>query len=365
MYLREVTYHFKQRIKRLVAPFHKSHVENLAMLAIGIAYSRNVALPRAAGAVPFRDIQVESRVARFERLLQCKKFDVLQTLQPLARSVLSHLSREQGSRLTIILDRSMINDTLNLLWVGVAYEGRALPLGWIDVGHEGNSNLEQQQRLLGWLREAIAPGVEVTLIADREFHSIHLASWLARELGWFFILRIKAGTWVEVRGRWAKAGELARKGRLISYPEVKVTRDRRADYRARLVTWWKKDQDEAWLLLTNISHDPAVIQAYGRRFWIEEMFSDHKKRGFQLESSRLTDPLRLQRLLVAVTIAYLWVMEVGAFVLRSGQWRMVDNRGARRSISLLQIGLRWLSQCSMQGLLPPRFTCRFIPLGGT
>jgi len=41
------------------------------------------------------------------------------------------------------------------------------------------------------------------------------------------------------------------------------------------------------------------------------MFSDHKSRGLNLESTRLTGPDRIERLLVAVTLAYLWIMERG------------------------------------------------------
>src|SRR5262249_23385802 len=73
MYLRKVTYQLALRVKSLVPRFHKSHLENLALLVIGIAYSRSVSLPKAAGAVPYKRIQVESRVERFERLLQCEK----------------------------------------------------------------------------------------------------------------------------------------------------------------------------------------------------------------------------------------------------------------------------------------------------
>ncbi|HKE03218.1 MAG TPA: hypothetical protein VKE91_04120, partial [Blastocatellia bacterium] len=43
-------------------------------------------------------------------------------------------------------------------------------------------------------------------------------------------------------------------------------------------------------------------ETYAERFWIEEMFSDHKSRGLNLESTRLTDPDRIERLLVAVTL---------------------------------------------------------------
>jgi hypothetical protein len=43
---------------------------------------------------------------------------------------------------------------------------------------------------------------------------------------------------------------------------------------------------------------------------------------------RLTDPDRIERLLVTVSLAYLWIMEVGVFVVTSSQWRQVDSLGA-------------------------------------
>ena len=223
MYLRKVTYQLGRRIKSLVPCFHKSQVENLVLLVAGIASSRSVSLPRAAESAPYKGIQIESRVARFERLLACDKFDPLSTLKPVAKQVLKEVSRHGRQALTVVMDRSMINDTLNLLWVAVAYEGRALPLGWVQVPHEGNSNLEQQQRLLRWLKQCLPPGAEVTIVADREFHSIYLAGWIDQSLHLSFILRIKAGTWVEVGGAWHRAGELARRGCLLSYESVNVT----------------------------------------------------------------------------------------------------------------------------------------------
>jgi len=42
----------------------------------------------------------------------------------------------------------MINDTLNLLWVAVGFRGRALPLGWVLVNHEGNSDLALAARII-------------------------------------------------------------------------------------------------------------------------------------------------------------------------------------------------------------------------
>ena len=138
--------------------------------------------------------------------------------------------------------------------------------------------------------------------------------------------------------------------------------DRKASHRVNLVTVWDRKEPEPWLLITNLTDAKKASETYAERFWIEEMFSDHKSRGLNLESTRLTDPDRIERLLVAVTLAYLWIMEVGALVVIRGQWRQVDNRGAKRSVSLCQIGLRWLKEQMNLGLLPPLFTGWFKPL---
>jgi len=352
------------RLKRVIPVFHKSHRENLIWMVVGMVYSRSVTLPKVAEHAPVKTIQMESRVERFERLLRCVKLNPLDVLKPVARLVLTQLARGRG-QLMILMDRTMINDTVNLLYVAVAFGSRALPLGWVVVPHEGNSNLALQQQLLTWLKDCLPAGADVFIVADREFHSIHLAHWIKTALKVHFVLRIKAGTWVQVQGQWQKAGTLAHKGQTRVYERVRVTRDRHVPPSVHLVAVWDADQEEPWLLISDVAEPDRVRSIYQQRFWIEEMFSDHKSRGLNLEATRLTDPDRLQRLLVAVTLAYLWIMEVGAVVVTRGWWRQVDNRGAQRSVSLCQIGLRWLREQLNQHLAPPFFSGHFHLLEGS
>jgi hypothetical protein len=52
-------------------------------------------------------------------------------------------------------------------------------------------------------------------------------------------------------------------------------------------------------------------------------------------------------------------MEIGFSVVSTGNPRQVDNKGAERSVSLCQIGLRWLRELLNDGLSPPLFTVNF------
>src|SRR5262249_13645102 len=112
-----------------------------------------------------------------------------------------------------------------------------------------------------------------------------------------FVLRIQAGTKVKYHGRWDSAGELARKGQTLCWPSVRVTTEGPAKQRVNLGTVWDPDEEETWLRITNYPDAKPVRQIYARRFWREERFSDQQSRGLNVESTRIPDPERLERLL--------------------------------------------------------------------
>ncbi len=362
MYLRKVIYQMQTNIESLIPSFHRSHRRNLALMVVGMVYAKSVNLPQIASYAKPADIQLESRVQRFERVLKCRKLVPLEALKPISKRVLETVCKSSKEPLMILMDRSMINDTLNLLWMSVGFGGRALPLGWILVPHEGNSDLALQQELLNWLKEILPEKAKAVIVADREFHSIRLAEWLEKELKLDYALRIKAGTYIEFDGEMLKTSELAIKGESFQMSDVKITKDGKLTYRTKLTVHWAADEDEPWCLATNLDVEES-LEVYAKRFWIEEMFSDHKSRGLNLEKTRLTDANRLQKLLVAVTIAYLWLMEIGFSVVSAGNPKQVDNKGAERSVSLCQIGLRWLRELLNDGLSPPLFTVNFGAIG--
>ncbi len=73
----------------------------------------------------------------------------------------------------------------------------------------------------------------------------------------------------------------------------------------------------------------------------ETFFSDQKSRGFQLDRSHLNDPERVNRLLLAACLAYLWIIYLGTLASQP-HWRRLVHRADRCDLSLFQLGLRLL-----------------------
>ncbi len=108
----------------------------------------------------------------------------------------------------------------------------------------------------------------------------------------------------------------------------------------------------------------AHLREYGFRMSIEQSFRDDKSGGFDLEHTRLQHAQRIDHLLLAMSIATLWCHELGEFVLQQGEpaRRSVDP-AHERTLSLFQLGLRWLKRFLATGLLfLPDFQARLSNL---
>jgi len=108
-----------------------------------------------------------------------------------------------------------------------------------------------------------------------------------------------------------------------------------------VVAFWQKPYKEPPYLVTNLELAEEAIFFYKERFHIETFFSDQKSRGFRLDKSHLRDPKRLERLLLAACLAYLWMIYLGTVALVEG-WSKVFHRSDRCDLSLFNLGLNLL-----------------------
>jgi hypothetical protein len=84
---------------------------------------------------------------------------------------------------------------------------------------------------------------------------------------------------------------------------------------------------------------------------IEESFRDEKSGGFNLDATHLTDPKRLDTLLLAIAVAVLWMYEIGEQVIRDERRAEIDP-GYKRQLSVFQLGWRQLRRALSCTVLP-------------
>ncbi len=337
-----------QRIRELRPGQRITQVRNFIWLMSGIYQSRSVCLSRIAGKIP-GPAKLLSITRRLSRLLDNPAIRVREWYEPIARQWLEAQFRHLGE-IRLIVDGTKIGFGHQLLIVCLAYRKRAIPITWTWVKHvKGHSSAIKQLALLAYVRSLIPAGAAVFLVGDCEFGSVAVLRQLDR-WHWFYVLRQKAdtGVWFSERSGWQAFGSYIQKpGQSIwlgrGYLTIKEI------YPVNLLVHWKVGEKEPWCLATNLPELRMALRFYARRMWIEEMYGDFKKHGFDLERTMLRHFLRLSRLTLAVAFLYVWLVSVGTRTIRSGLRNLVD-RTDRRDLSIFQIGFRFIEMCLINAL---------------
>src|SRR5258708_7524918 len=180
-------------------------VQTLALLMVGIFEARDVRLSRIAERVPL-DIQEDNVAQRFRRWLKNEQVNVRALYDPVAFGILGAL---RHTRLRIQIDRTVINERLNVLMVSLYYRKRALPLVWQVLSHPGNSTFKERTAILAHLADLLPAGCTVVILGDREFGQVDMLRSI-RLHDWDFCLRVKGTRFIfPAPGVWVKIKHLA------------------------------------------------------------------------------------------------------------------------------------------------------------
>ena len=319
-----------------------TRLRNFAWLMIGIYKSRCVHLSKVAGEIP-GSAKLLSITKRLSRFLDNPAVRVREWYEPIARRWLQAQWYSLGE-VRLIVDGTKIGFGHQLLMVALAYRKRAIPITWTWVKHKrGHSRAVKQMALLNYVRTLLPADAAVFLVGDCEFGSMEVLRWLD-QWHWFYVLRQKSDTcvWLEQENAWKSFGSFVTKvsqSHWLGHGFLTV----RSIYPTNLLAHWQTGEDEPWCLATNLPDRTMALHCYRRRMWIEEMFGDLKKHGFDLESTRLQDFLRLSRLTLAVAWLYVWLISVGTNAVHRGLRHLVD-RNDRRDLSIFQIGFRFIQR---------------------
>lgn len=250
----------------------------------------------------------------------------------------------------MIVDWTKVGFAHQLLIVSLPYRKRAIPIAWTWVKHiRGNSTPEAQLALLDYARSLLPDGIAVLLVGDCEFGAVEVLQQLEK-WRWDYVLREKRRTKVCLFGQmeWMAFGNFLEKpGKSIWLGKGWLTQSE--IFPVNLLVHWKSGNAEPWCLVTNLPDLRMAVHAYSRRMWIEEMFGDLKKHGFDLENTMLRHANRLSRLTLAVVLLYVWSISTGTATIRNSLRPLVDRRD-RRDLSVFQIGLLYIDRMFVNSL---------------
>lgn len=324
----------------------ETRLTNLIFLMMGIFQSGSVQLNLVARKTPIR-AQKLSIVKRLARFLDNGAVRVREWYHPFAELLL--MSAANAGEVHLIIDATKVAFGFRLVMVSLAYRRRSLPIAWTWVmGSRGHSSTATQVKLLAYVQRLLPRGTRVSLVGDCEFGTSLLIEYLTF-WRWDYALRQPGDNLVMLHGtgRGQRIDALypvwftLLKGQPIWIGRLLLTKS--SPYPTRLVLYWQKGEKKPWYLATNLLDARQVLRRYRRRMWIEEMFGDMKKHGFDLEASHLRHFLRLSRLTLAVCLLSLWLVALAEHVLTAGLTAEID-RSDRQDLSLFRLGWDFLER---------------------
>lgn len=306
-------------IKKLLGEYYKWDSRRLSFLAntiSAIIRSRSVNLQKVAESIEGK-AKVASNYRRLQRLFKLQEFDYKIT----AKLLSSLLPKDEKWILT--MDRTnwkLGQSNINLLVLGVAYKGMAIPLLWdflsieengIERGKRGNSNSDERKKLLQEFIELFGVNKIQALIADREFIGEEWFKWLDdNQIP--FVIRIRNTTTLNKSKLGAsntkELFEHISKDKFYSFGECEILG-------RRLYLSGKKasKSKEPLILVSNKPMDSNSISIYQKRWEIETMFGAFKSKGFNLEESKLSEGYKIKKLMALLSIAFIWSILAGDY----------------------------------------------------
>jgi hypothetical protein len=321
-------------------------VHNLAAVTWALVYGGDCHLASLATALPLPG-QHQSLVQRLRRWLANERVSPWGCYCPLV----AQLFRAWGeAEVNLVLDRTDIANDHSILTLGAAYHHRALPLTW-QVLPFGSSNQDTQLELLRRVQPLLPDPTRVrtTLYGDGEFRAVALQCY-CRDQGWHWQLGLKGDTyawWGEREPELLQDLPLEPGQRRYDAGAF-ITLEHAFGPVQLIADWPATPGAERRYFVLDQPADRHAWRRGRKRFWIEPCVRDWKSYGFDLERTRLTERPRLERLLLGMAIATLWLLAIGRWVTRTGR-RGLLTPVHKRDDSLFRLGRDYARRSRVMG----------------
>ena len=262
-----------------------------------------------------------SQVKKNERWLDNGLIDAETFFTPLIIKIL-HGIILQEKQLVFVIDGSIVGRGCQTLMLSVLWKKKAIPVVWKTVqapkGHFPESDHLQLLKLLEDILKTL-PNVRcvMLMLGDGEYDG---SKWIQQlqNMNFEYVLRTAKDTLLTNQEQeifQPKKLEVGKES-FLYIPDCKLS----SQVKTHFVLWHERTFKDPVCLLTNQEIGQMAIGYYRKRFKIETLFKDFKSEDFNLHKSKMTDPERLNRLIIVCALAYLWLIGMGAAIFTKKSW---------------------------------------------
>ena len=337
----ELLYQWTDEIAMHFPVLNSYQQSNLALFSLGVIESESSQQRKIAKAVVEGE-RVESVMRRLRRFIANDSLALQTCFTQWTRWVMQALV---GCEVHLLVDETKLADRLGVMVVGLAWEGRCIPLAWRcyransaeDYPAEGQ--VEMIVDLLRQVKAGMPDDQSALVMADRGIGtSPELCRAIDEELNWRYLFRVTSQSKIVTDDGNHTIAEMVQPG------EIWTAEGRIFKQRGQLPGYahalWSDGYDEPWALVSNDGN--LTGYEYAERNWEEQGFRDLKSHGWQWEASGVTDPQHMDILMLILAVAYGWTLSLGSYAVQHDRAHRLQRHAdgsVRRYLSLFNEGL--------------------------
>ena len=289
------------RLPKIVDPAAR---HRLIQLCAGIFEQHSALVATIAAGTAFQANTESSNETQVRRILRDERINLDRLYYPFIRHLLHEMPHDL---LYLTIDETSHNTDFCLFSVGLATDGLSIPLGWLIYATD-QAWAEDARELLTTLAQYLPVTSKVIVLADRIHTGEPFLACLER-LGWDYVFRASAETLIETSRGWKALRTLAlhkNSGRFLQ--QVRIWKGQSRQTNVSMYKLARKGfRTVTWYLVSSLRARQERFVEYACRWWQECGFKGLKSGLFDWERGRITEPDRVEVLLIGMSCA-LWAM---------------------------------------------------------
>jgi len=282
----------------------------------------------------------ESSLRRIQRFIASFSLDS----DLIARLVFSLLPNQDKVKLTIDRTNWKFGQTdINIFMLGVVYKGVAFPLLFSMLSKRGNSNSQERIDLVNRFIKLFGKEKIESLVADREFVGNKWLKYLNyNEIKYYIRIRNNFKVFIPHKNREIKVSWLfndLRVNQFRFYHKIVYINGELCYLSGSKLN--KRNGKQEFLIIVSFNKPENALQDYKERWQIEMTFKAMKSSGFDIEKTHLQKEERIEKLILLIMIAFVWVYKVGIFLHKRNPIKI--KKHGRKAKSIFKYGLNYVA----------------------